>query len=295
MTNYAALEEIISIEVDVTEKIAEDNIKKFAFSSLSLNNKNFSNNDLIYINYIKQLKQYQIILINNNYKYLPFQIFEQFYNKQTKGFDLYLCDNFFCLYKDGLFYYYQKIQLTLSMEDFLDFIQRKFNAEINTYIKIEKDYLDELKNKYLQNNKSTTLKNINIKKNNDFKFYLLYIILLFFASFYYYYNEKNILKDINNELIKTDNIESEKIKNKYLFVGIENDFKNILKNIKLNNLEILFFEYKKNKIKISLSSNTKRNLYLFLKTYKKQLISSSVNFNEDENNYEMIAYVKLSK
>ncbi len=51
MTNYAALEEIISIEVDVTEKIAEDNIKKFAFSSLSLNNKNFSNNDLIYINY----------------------------------------------------------------------------------------------------------------------------------------------------------------------------------------------------------------------------------------------------
>ena len=81
MTNYACVKNIVSLEIDVSEKIDKENLKDFAFTSLKLNNKNFSKNDLIYINYIEELKQYQILLITNNHKYLLFQIFGLFYDK----------------------------------------------------------------------------------------------------------------------------------------------------------------------------------------------------------------------
>ena len=149
MSKYIPIKQIISLEINVSEKIDNENLKDFVLTSLSINNKIFSNKDLIYNSHIDKLNQYQMIVIDKNYKYVAFQIFELFYDKKVEGLDLYLCDDFFCLYKNGLFYYYQTIEFSLTIEDFLEFINRKFNTKINNYIKIEKDYLEELKNKYL--------------------------------------------------------------------------------------------------------------------------------------------------
>ncbi len=293
MTNYACVKNIVSLEIDVSEKIDKENLKDFAFTSLKLNNKNFSNNDLIYINYIEELKQYQILLSTNAHKYLFFQIFELFYDKEIKGLDLYLGDDFFCLYKDGLFYYYQAIEISLSIDDFLEFINRKFNSKINNYIKIEKDYLEELKEKYLLKNTKTTLKNINIKNDNSFKFYLVYIFLLLFSSLYFYFNYTDFFH--KEEVVINEELHFEKLKNDYLFVSVENDLNDIFKNIKLYNLDLVLFEYKQNNIKLTLASKNKEVLYQFLKEYKETLISSSILFDENKKTYEMVAYAKSIK
>ena len=293
MTNYACVKNIVSLEIDVSEKIDKENLKDFAFTSLKLNNKNFSNNDLIYINYIEELKQYQILLSTNAHKYLFFQIFELFYDKEIKGLDLYLGDDFFCLYKDGLFYYYQAIEISLSIDDFLEFINRKFNSKINNYIKIEKDYLEELKEKYLLKNTKTILKNINIKNDNSFKFYLVYIFLLLFSSLYFYFNYTDFFH--KEEVVINEELHFEKLKNDYLFASVENDLNDILKNIKLYNLDLVLFEYKQNNIKLTLASKNKEDLYQFLKEYKETLISSSILFDENKKTYEMVAYAKSIK
>ena len=293
MTNYACVKNIVSLEIDVSEKIDKENLKDFAFTSLKLNNKNFSNNDLIYINYIEELKQYQILLSTNAHKYLFFQIFELFYDKEIKGLDLYLGDDFFCLYKDGLFYYYQAIEISLSIDDFLEFINRKFNSKINNYIKIEKDYLEELKEKYLLKNTKTILKNINIKNDNSFKFYLVYIFLLLFSSLYFYFNYTDFFH--KEEVVINEELHFEKLKNDYLFASVENDLNDIFKNIKLYNLDLVLFEYKQNNIKLTLASKNKENLYQFLKEYKETLISSSILFDENKKTYEMVAYAKSIK
>ena len=293
MTNYACVKNIVSLEIDVSEKIDKENLKDFAFTSLKLNNKNFSNNDLIYINYIEELKQYQILLSTNAHKYLFFQIFELFYDKEIKGLDLYLGDDFFCLYKDGLFYYYQAIEISLSIDDFLEFINRKFNSKINNYIKIEKDYLEELKEKYLLKNTKTILKNINIKNDNSFKFYLVYIFLLLFSSLYFYFNYTDFFH--KEEVVINEELHFEKLKNDYLFVSVENDLNDIFKNIKLYNLDLVLFEYKQNNIKLTLASKNKEDLYQFLKEYKETLISSSILFDENKKTYEMVAYAKSIK
>ena len=125
MSKYIPIKQIISLEINVSEKIDNENLKDFVLTSLSINNKIFSNKDLIYNSHIDKLNQYQMIVIDKNYKYVAFQIFELFYDKKVEGLDLYLCDDFFCLYKNGLFYYYQTIEFSLTIEDFLENMKKR--------------------------------------------------------------------------------------------------------------------------------------------------------------------------
>lgn len=293
MSKYIPIKQIISLEINVSEKIDNENLKDFVLTSLSINNKIFSNKDLIYNSHIDKLNQYQMIVIDKNYKYVAFQIFELFYDKKVEGLDLYLCDDFFCLYKNGLFYYYQTIEFSLTIEDFLEFINRKFNTKINNYIKIEKDYLEELKNKYLSKNIKTTLKNINIKNDNSFKFYMIYVFILFILGMYFYLNTEELSFD--KEIINNQNLEFERFKKEHNFLSSGDAFDKILENIKRYNLDLQILEYKQSKIKIILSSQIKENLYLFLQEYKKSLLSSSVYFDENKQKYEATAYVNLLK
>ncbi|MBP7783648.1 MAG: hypothetical protein KA040_00965 [Aliarcobacter sp.] len=293
MSKYIPIKQIISLEINVSEKIDNENLKDFVLTSLSINNKIFSNKDLIYNSHIDKLNQYQMIVIDKNYKYVAFQIFELFYDKKVEGLDLYLCDDFFCLYKNGLFYYYQTIEFSLTIEDFLEFINRKFNTKINNYIKIEKDYLEELKNKYLSKNIKTTLKNINIKNDNSFKFYMIYVFILFILGMYFYLNTEELSFD--KEIINNQNLEFERFKKEHNFLSSGDAFDEILENIKRHNLDLQILEYKQSKIKIILSSQIKENLYLFLQEYKKSLLSSSVYFDENKQKYEATAYVNLLK
>lgn len=293
MQDYIPLEQIISIEIAVSEKIDDKNLKDFVLTSLKLNNKDYNKNDLIYATYIEELNQYQIIIINNQYRQGPFQVFELFYEKKSKGIDLYLADDFFCLYKNGVFYYYQTIEFILKIEEFLEFINKKFNTEINNYQRIEKTYFEELRNKYSLRNETTSIKNINIKSNNSFKFYLIYLFFLISLSIYFYTNHHNPTKI--KDLIDNNTLKLEEFKKDHLFVSFENDFEKILDNIEKYNLNLSLFEYKENSVKIVLTSTIKSNLYLFLNEYKKGLISSSINFNENKKLFETIIHVNLSK
>ncbi|WP_368029760.1 hypothetical protein [Arcobacter sp. s6] len=293
MINYISTEEIFSLELDVSEEIDNNSLKNFVLTSLNLNNKEYSSTDLIYATYLQELKQYQVILINNQSSKAEFQVFELFYDDISEGLDLYLTDEFFCLYKNGVFYYYQAIEFSLTIEEFLDFINKKFNTKVNNYKRIQKEELEELKNKYSQKNKKSNLKNINKKKDNSFIFYIIYLFLLIYICIYYI--EQNNSQKTENPIIQNQSINYEKFKKEHTFISLENDFNGILENIKKYSLQIISFEYKKPKIKIILNSQIKANLYLFLKEYKKSLISSSIYFDEKKELYEVTAYVNLYK
>ncbi len=293
MTKYISSDQIITLELDVSEEIDNNSLRNFVLTSLNLNNKEYSANDLIYTTYIKELKQYQILLINNKFSKAEFQVFELFYKDKAEGLDLYLCDKFFCLYKNGIFYYYQAIEFSLTIDEFLDFISKKFNTNVNNYKKIEVEELEKLKNEYLQNKKKSSLKNINKKRNNSFIFYLIYLFLLIYICIYYI--EQNSTNNVEKPMSNTSNLDYEKFKKEYTFVSLENDFNKIFESINKHSLQIVSFEYKKAKIKMILNSQIKDDLYLFLNEYKKSLISSSVYFDEKKELYEVRAYVNLYK
>ena len=293
MTKYISSDQIITLELDVSEEIDNNSLRNFVLTSLNLNNKEYSANDLIYTTYIKELKQYQILLINNKFSKAEFQVFELFYKDKAEGLDLYLCDKFFCLYKNGVFYYYQAIEFSLTIDEFLDFISKKFNTNVNNYKKIEVEELEELKSEYLQSKKKSSLKNINKKRNNSFIFYLIYLFLLVYICIYYI--EQNSTNNVEKPIPNTSNLDYDKFKKEHTFISLENDFNKIFESINKHSLEIISFEYKKEKIKMILNSQIKDDLYLFLNEYKKSLISSSVYFDEKKELYEVSAYVNLYK
>ena len=251
MTKYISSDQIITLELDVSEEIDNNSLRNFVLTSLNLNNKEYSANDLIYTTYIKELKQYQILLINNKFSKAEFQVFELFYKDKAEGLDLYLCDKFFSLYKNGIFYYYQAIEFSLTIDEFLDFISKKFNTNVNNYKKIEVEELEELKNEYLQSKKKSSLKNINKKRNNSFIFYLIYLFLLVYV--FIYYIEQNSTNNVEKPIQNTSNLDYEKFKKEHTFISLENVFNKIFESINKHSLEIISFEYKKAKINMILN------------------------------------------
>ena len=81
--SFLPFEDIDFIEIEVSEKIEETNLKSFILSNLELNNKKINQNEKIYLSYISQLKSYQVFILPNNYKYFEFQLFEILYEKNA--------------------------------------------------------------------------------------------------------------------------------------------------------------------------------------------------------------------
>ena len=120
--------------------LENNNLKKFIFTSLKLNNFEINKNDFIHVNFISELKQYQVLVFPKEYKNVIFQIFELFYleKKALNSFDLYFTNEFFCLYKNGEFYYFQSIQSQILIEDLIE------------------EAVEEMK-KYLEDNKNVKM------------------------------------------------------------------------------------------------------------------------------------------
>lgn len=293
MIIYSPLNQQNFLEIEVTEKIKEKNLKKFINSSLKINNFDIKKSDKIFTTYIEELNIYQIFILENDYKYFEFQVFELFYKDEIKkSFDLYLCEDFFCLFKNGSFYYFQRFSLNLPIEEFIEFLNKKFSIKIENYRRFDNNDFEKLKNEYLKSDIKTSFKPINKKSNYEFYFYIFYLIILIIL-FYFFYLEKITIK--NSEFVSNDFVSSKELKNKYQFSSFYENLDLLLKKIESENLDLISYEFKENSQKIVLISDSKENIYAFLEKNKNYLLSSSFNFLENKNLYEVVIYVKLSK
>ena len=212
MIIYSPLNQQNFLEIEVTEKIKEKNLKKFINSSLKINNFDIKKSDKIFTTYIEELNIYQIFILENDYKYFEFQVFELFYKDEIKkSFDLYLCEDFFCLFKNGSFYYFQRFSLNLPIEEFIEFLNKKFSIKIENYRRFDNNAFEKLKNEYLKSDIKTSFKPINKKSNYEFYFYIFYLIILIIL-FYFFYLEKITIK--NSEFLSNDFVSTKELKNK---------------------------------------------------------------------------------
>lgn len=292
MQNFSSTSQINFLEIEVSEEIDIKNLKKFISTSLSLNNKHLTSKDRIYLNYIKELKQYQIFILGKEYKYFDFQVFEQFFDKKDEynEYNLYICNNFFTLYKNGICYYFQNIDGNIKNNEFLEYINKRFFLEIKSIKEIEKNYLEDLKIKYLKNNKKNLLKMINLRNDYSFRIYLFYITLLFFL--FVFFNLNNEFEE-KGQLQKEEATLLERIKNDFKFISLENKIKPIFESITKYDLTLNSFEFKENSIKITMTASQRNPFYLFFEENKDILLSSSINYIENKNIYEAVINVRI--
>lgn len=287
MLSIAYSNEIKSFNINVSEKIKDTNFSNFISTSLNLNNFETTKNDFLHVIFIEEILQYQILIFPQHNKIPIFQIFEQLYSNKTDliTFDLYITNNFFCLYKNRKIYYYQNLESKIINEELLDYLSKKFNQEINNYKFFTELNLKELEVKYLKQNKKNSIKNFNQKNNFSFKLYLIYLIIIFSTIFIF--KEKNQIEE-NPKIENNFN----DLKNEYLFNYFYSDFDNLNNLLRKYNLSLKLLDYKDNKIKLIFTSNSKPNIYAFLENIKNRLISQQIIFIENENIFESIIYVK---
>ena len=226
MLAFTPTDKIKSLFIDVSEEIENKNLKKFIFTSLKLNNFEINKYDFIHINFISELKQYQVLVFPKEYKNAIFQIFELFYldKNDLDTFDLYFTNEFFCLYKNGNFYYFQNIESQFEINELVDYINKKFMLKIDNYKIIDNLELEELKNSYLEKNFKNRVQNFNKKDNYGFKIYLVYLIVIL-VSFLFFLENKNETK--NSFIAKN---EFDKLKNDYVFSSFSVDFNFLIKS-----------------------------------------------------------------
>ncbi len=288
MLDFIPINEIKSLFIDVSEEIENKNLNKFILTSLQLNNFEINKNDFIHINFINELKQYQILVFPKEYKNLIFQIFEIFYVDKTdlNNFDLYLTNDFFCLYKNAQFYYFQKIESRLEIEELIVYVNKKFIIKIDNYKIIDYSKLEELKSLYLEKKLKNKLQNFNKKNDYSFKIYLIYLIIILVPFMLFLENNDKS----KNSFILENNFD--KLKNDYFFIPFYGNFDFLIKLFQKYNLNIKSFEYKENKIKTIFYSTSKSDIYSLFEELKNRLISQEINYLENEKIYEAIIYVK---
>ena len=285
---------IKSLLIDVSEEIENKNLKKFIFTSLKLNNLNINKNDFVSLNFISELNKYQVLICSNYLKYAIFQIFEQFYlqKENINCFDLYLTNDFFCLYKNGKFYYYQNLESKIPINDLIEYINKSFFIKIDNFEVIDEVYQKELEKIYIEKKIKNRLQNFNSRNNYGFKIYLFYILIVLCFSIMLYQNNLDIKEEKSDVLIENN---FERIKKEHSFISFSLTFDNLLQVLKKFNLNLESFEYKENGIKIVLSSPSKSNIYSFFNELKDKLISHEINYLENKEIYESIIYVKLPR
>ena len=151
MLEIAPNNQIKSLLIDVSEEIENKNLKKFVSTTLNLNNIVLNKNDFLYINFISEINKYQILIFPKEFKYMVFQIFEQLYiDKNINKYDLYLTESFFCLYKNASFYYSQKLESKVIIEDLISYLNKIFSIKIDSYQFIDEFQQKKLEKKYLE-------------------------------------------------------------------------------------------------------------------------------------------------
>lgn len=296
MNNIVPIPQISYFEIDVSEKIEDKNLKDFIFTSLTLKNIDFNDDNKILVNYISQLNQYQIFLLDKQFFYFEFQIFEILYENKNfidDEYDLYICDDFFILYKNAFPYYFQKITNEINSSEFIEFLNKKLDISILNYKRFDNEEFEILKINYQNKKEKSTLKFLNIKSNHSFKIYLLFLFFLFTLFFIFIYNFLN--QDLAEKTELNNGIKIEELKEKHKFESIEKIIRPLFLASKKYDLNLKKMELKENSMKIVLESIDKESIYTFLEEFKKEVTNSSINYFEDKKIYEVVLNVQIIK
>lgn len=294
--NILPINQIVYFEIDVSEKIEDKNLKDFIFTSLKLKNIPYTNQDKLTVNFISQINQYQIFLLNKKFDFLEFQIFESLYENKNFVDDiyaLYVCDDFFILYKNALPYYFQRITNEINSSEFIDFLNRKFNINISNFNRIDSKKFEELSSLYKTKKDRFSFKFINIKNNHSFMIYLLFLVFLISIFFSFIFNfENEILKE---EIKINQNFSIEEIKNKYKFESVEKNIRPLFLSFEKYELNLIKMEFEEKSLNIVFESVGKNHIYSFLEEYKNIVINSSIKYLEDKKTYEVGLNVQIFK
>ncbi|OCL94285.1 hypothetical protein [Arcobacter porcinus] len=293
MSFFALINDILIIELEVKDKINDKFLKEFISTNLNLNNITLEKNQKIYINYLEITKEYQIFILDKKFKHFEYEaILKEFKEFDFLDYSLFIYDDFFVIFKNKEFFYFNKLNKNVNKSDLLSFLKKKFNIEFSSIKELSKDELEILKNSYeskYKNHKKdkNSLKNINLSKDYSFILYIVYVFLVVVFITIYFKNEI----DMKNS---TKNLDAKIISKELEFRSFTNELNKIIENIENNDLNIVILDFKYDQMKMILESKSKENFNKFLNNFNK-IEQSSIDFISDRETFRLTIDVELFK
>ncbi len=288
MDIFYSIENLELIQIEASEEIENKSLKNFIATSLKLKDINLPKNSKVILNYVEELKLYQLILINNNSKNLEIELFykllEQYNQKNLVAF---LYKNYFLIFKNNKLYYLQKIEENIEITELLNYLYKNFKITPENFITIKSEDLYLKKDDVLKSKNKNNLNYFNHKKNYSFFIYLFYLFFLFSIIFYLYINQ-NTHEPQNTEILDLKSFE-----NDYKFNSFEEKTRKIIFKLNKQNLKLISFEFDTNILKIEITSENKDDIYKFLEDKEISFSSSSIDFVENKNIFKVDFDVKL--
>ena len=127
MDDFYGIENLQIIEIDASEKIENKSLKNFINTSLKLKDINLPKNSKVILNYVEELKLYQLILVSNNSKNLEIELFYKLLEQNNqKNLVALLYKNYFLIFKNNKLYYLQKIEENIEITELLNYLYENF-------------------------------------------------------------------------------------------------------------------------------------------------------------------------
>ncbi|MDX4028549.1 hypothetical protein [Aliarcobacter skirrowii] len=290
MSFIATVLDITIVDFEVKEKINDNFLKDYISTNLNLKNIKIEKNQKIFINFVEKTKEYQLFIVDKSFKYFEYEIIKEIKEFDFIVFSLFICENFFVIFKDKKLYYLQKINQKIENSELLTFLDKKFNIDFKYIKNLSKDDLKILEDDFLRKSKKSykqELKRVNLSKDFSFYFFVLYIFIFTIFSISYFKNEYE--KDF-----ALKNIDPNMILKNHEFVSFEDRFYKVLKDANSTFVDIIIFDYKTDFAKIVVESPNKDNINNFLNSFNK-IEQSSINFLDDKDIFRATIDVKLSK
>lgn len=290
MSFIATVLDITIVDFEVKEKINDNFLKDYISTNLNLKNIKIEKNQKIFINFVEKTKEYQLFIVDKSFKYFEYEIIKEIKEFDFIGFSLFICENFFVIFKDKKLYYLQKINQKIETSELLTFLDKKFNIDFKYIKNLSKDDLKILEDDFLRKSKKSykqELKRVNLSKDFSFYLFVLYIFIFTIFSISYFKNEYE--KDF-----ALKNIDPNMILKNHEFVSFEDRFYKVLKDANSTFVDIIIFDYKTDFAKIVVESPNKDNINNFLNSFNK-IEQSSINFLDDKDIFRATIDVKLSK
>ncbi len=242
-------------------------LKDFILTNIKQYDLELPKNSYIFYSFVEEFKKYIIMIFETKKAFL-----KSLLNLQSEGFELFITNDFFILYKNSLPYYFQKTQ-SINNDELISFIKSSFNLKDLKVTIIDKNYSLE----YLKDSKVNLLKT---NKDYEFKIFISYFVLMGICILYF---------ATNNQKIK--NNEFQQINKNLMQIQKENKFKYLSENLlkiyletNNENIKILSYLVKNSKISLVLKSYEKDNLYRFLNLHENSSIEK-IEFNKDKKEY----------
>ena len=268
------IDEFIYLSIEVEQELKQKYLKDLFRSHLLLEGVELSQEDNLYYSYTSVTKRYQLFYISKNSSspsiidpLLPLC----YYDKKIDGYDLFIFESFFVIFKDGDFYAY-KSRYDDTIDDIQLYITQLYEIELNNTILVDDIVYKELKQKC----KKRKITYFSLENNISYYSFIIFTCLVTIGFILlYFYGIDNGKQTIKYKLSQKE-IEYKKHRYNYSENMIQ-----FFRYAKILHIVIKDLTYTKNSLSTTLFHTNKDTLYQFL-SYYKHIKIKSISYDKDK-------------